>query len=144
MGQNLSQLRGRYGKEKSENTLGSLSNVFFGNAAEQGTLKYVSEFFGREERLMQSVSTGGSRSEGGSSVSGNVSINIQGKSILRPQEVSEFAKGEFAGKIIDRKPTAFYRAKLKRWCDVTGLSEDEYKVPALPQGWIWNATKTEF
>ena len=134
MGQNLSQLRDRYGKEKSENTLGSLSNVFFGNATEQGTLKYVSEFFGREERLMQSVSTGGSRSEGGNSVSDNVSINIQEKSILRPQEVSEFAKGEFAGKIIDRKPTAFYRAKLKRWCDVTGLSEDEYKVPAFATG----------
>jgi hypothetical protein len=45
--------------------------------------------------------------------------------------VSEFAKGEFVGKIIDRKPTAFYRAQFKRWSDVNHLEENEYKVPAF-------------
>ncbi|MDR3329351.1 MAG: type IV secretory system conjugative DNA transfer family protein [Prevotellaceae bacterium] len=134
MGQNLSQLRDRYGKDKSDNALGSLSNVFFGNATEQGTLKYASEFFGREERLMQSTSSSNSMSENGRNVNDSVSFNVQEKSILKPQEISQFSKGEFAGKIINRLPSAFYRAKFKRWSDVHHLKEDEYPAPAFASG----------
>jgi hypothetical protein len=130
MEQNLSQMRDRLGKDKSENMLGSLGNVFWGNCTEMSTVKYVSEFFGREERIVQNTSTSNSHSEGsGKNVNDSISFNVQEKSILRTQEVSELSVGEFAGKIIGRKPTAFYKAQFKRWSDVTGLREDEYEVP---------------
>jgi hypothetical protein len=94
------------------------------------TVKYVSEFFGKEERIVQNTSTSNSRSEGsGKNVNDSISFNVQEKSILRTQDVSELDVGEFAGKIIGRKPTAFYKAQFRRWRDVTGLREDEYEVP---------------
>lgn len=129
MEQNLSQMRDRMGKEKSENMLGSLGNVFWGNCTEMTTVKYVSEFFGKEERIVQNISTSNSHSDSGKNVNDSVAFNVQEKSILRTQDVSEFAAGEFAGKIIGRTPTAFFRAQLRRWSDVSGLKEAGYDVP---------------
>ena len=137
--QNLSQMRDRYGKERSENFLGSLSNTFFGNTSELNALKYVSDFFGKEDKVVQGSSYGGSDTSGTQDTgrrtsNDNISFNIQEKNILRTQEVSQFAVGEFAGKIAGREPNSFYRAQFKRFRDVTGIKEDAYEVPAFAYG----------
>jgi hypothetical protein len=129
MEQNLSQMRDKMGKEKSENILGSLSNVFWGNCTEMNTVKYVSEFFGKEERIVQNTSTSASHSDSGKNVNDSISFNVSEKNILRTQDVGEFAAGEFAGKIIGRKPTAFYRAQFRRWQDVHHMGESDFAVP---------------
>jgi hypothetical protein len=129
MEQNLSQMRDRMGKEKSENMLGSLGNVFWGNCTEMSTVKYVSEFFGREERIVQNTSTSARHSDSGKDVNDSISYNVSEKNILRTQDVGEFAAGELAGKIIGRKPTAFFRAQFRRWSDVYRQGEKDYAVP---------------
>jgi len=134
--QNLSQMRDRYGKERSENFLGSLSSTFFGNTSELSALKYVSDSFGKEDKVVQGASFGGSdtsgtQDSGRRTNNDNISFNIQEKSILRTQEISQFAVGEFAGKIAGREPYSFYRAQFKRFSDVSGVKEDAYKVPAF-------------
>jgi hypothetical protein len=144
--QNFSQGRDRYGQERYKNFLGSLATTFFGNSTEVDAQEYISKFFGKEDKVVQNASMGSSTSSGVSdpgrnTANDNISFNIQEKSILRPQEVSTFRKGEFAGKIVDRQPNPFYRARFKRFSDVTGLKEDEYKVPAFAHGVDINRNK---
>jgi hypothetical protein len=65
---------------------------------------------------------------------------VSEKNILRTQDVGEFAAGEFAGKIIGRRPTAFFRAQLRRWGDVHGgLSEKDFAVPPFAYASLDNA-----
>ncbi|MDR1226556.1 MAG: TraM recognition domain-containing protein [Prevotellaceae bacterium] len=137
--QNFSQVRDRYGKERSENVLGSMGSTFFGSTTELNALKYISELFGKEDRVVKNASTGssvssGTHDPGRETTNDNISFNVQEKNILRTQDISQLSVGEFAGKIVGRKPNSFFRAQLKRFSDATGVKEDEYKVPSFASG----------
>jgi hypothetical protein len=105
-----------------------MSNTFFGNCNELDTLKYVSDFFGKEERIVENTSMGKNKSVGSNSSNTNVSYNVQEKSILRIQDVGSLSTGEYVGKIVDRKPNPYYRAQFVRLED-QGLVTDKYEVP---------------
>jgi hypothetical protein len=126
--QDISQIDTMYGKDARKNILGSMSNTFFGNCSELDTLKYVSDFFGKEERIVENTSMGKSNSVGSNSSNANVSFNVQEKSILRIQDVASLSTGEYVGKIVDRKPNSYYRAQFVRLED-QGIVTDEYEVP---------------
>jgi hypothetical protein len=126
--QDISQIDTMYGKDARKNILGSMSNMFFGNCNELDTLKYVSDFFGKEERIVENTSMGKNKSVGSNSSNTNVSFNVQEKSILRIQDVASLSTGEYVGKIVDRKPNAYYRAQFVRLED-QGIITDEHEVP---------------
>ncbi|MDR0618288.1 MAG: type IV secretory system conjugative DNA transfer family protein [Bacteroidales bacterium] len=131
--QDISQIDTMYGKDARKNILGSMSNMFFGNCNELDTLKYVSDFFGKEERIVENTSMGKSKSVGSNTSNANVSFNVQEKSILRIQDVASLSTGEYVGKIVDRKPNSYYRAQFIRLED-QGIITDEYEVPLFAHG----------
>jgi hypothetical protein len=131
--QDISQIDTMYGKDARKNILGSMSNVFFGNCNELDTLKYVSDFFGKEERIIENTSMGKNKSAGSSSSNTNVSFNVQEKSILRIQDIASLSTGEYVGKIVDRKPNAYYRAQFIRLED-QGIVTDLHEVPPFAHG----------
>jgi type IV secretory pathway TraG/TraD family ATPase VirD4 len=131
--QDISQIDTMYGKDARKNILGSMSNMFFGNCNELDTLKYVSDFFGKEERIVENTSMGKNKSAGSNSSNTNVSFNVQEKSILRIQDIASLSTGEYVGKIVDRKPNAYYRAQFVRLED-QGIVTDEYEVPPFAHG----------
>jgi hypothetical protein len=131
--QDISQIDTMYGKDARKNILGSMSNVFFGNCNELDTLKYVSDFFGKEERIVENTSMGKNKSAGSNSSNTNVSFNVQEKSILRIQDIASLSTGEYVGKIVDRKPNAYYRAQFVRLED-QGIVTDEHEVPPFAHG----------
>jgi hypothetical protein len=128
--QDISQIDTMYGKDARRNILGSMSNTFFGNCNELDTLKYVSDFFGKEERIVENTSMGKNKSVGSNSSNTNVSFNVQEKSILRIQDVASLSTGEYVGKIVDRKPNSYFRAQFVRLED-QGIITDKYEVPSF-------------
>jgi hypothetical protein len=131
--QDISQIDTMYGKDARKNILGSMSNMFFGNCNELDTLKYVSELFGKEERIVENTSMGKSKSASSDGSNTNVSFNVQEKSILRIQDIASLSTGEYVGKIVDRKPNSYYRAQFVRLED-QGIITDEYEVPSFAHG----------
>lgn len=131
MGQDISQMDTMYGKDIRRNILGSLGNTFFGNATEGETLKYVSDFFGKEDKIVENTSMGRNKSTGSSGMSENISFNVQERMIIKPQEVAALKIGEFAGKIVGRE-NPFYKVRFKRLCDYPepyNFDPEEFKVP---------------
>ncbi len=131
MGQDISQMDSMYNKDIRRNILGSLGNTFFGNATEGETLKYVSEFFGKEDRIVENLSIGNSKSSGSLSQSQNTSFNVQERQIIKPQEIASLKIGEFCGKIVGRE-NSFYRARfkmLKDYPDGYGVDPEGFIVP---------------
>jgi hypothetical protein len=131
MGQDISQMDSMYGKDARRNILGSLGNTFFGNATEGETLKYISEFFGKEDRVVENSSIGSSKSAGNNSKSENISFNIQERQIIKPQDVASLKIGEFCGKIVGRE-NSFYKARFKMLVDYPdgyGIDPEGYEVP---------------
>jgi len=131
MGQDISQMDSMYSKDIRRNILGSLGNTFFGNATEGETLKYISEFFGKEDRIVENTSIGSSKSSGSNTQSENISFNVQERHIIKPQDVASLKIGEFCGKIVARE-NSFYRVRfkmLKDYPDGYGVDPTGYTVP---------------
>ncbi len=131
MGQDISQMDSMYSKDIRRNILGSLGNTFFGNATEGETLKYISEFFGKEDRIVENTSIGSSKSTGSNSQSENISFNVQERHIIKPQDVASLKIGEFCGKIVARE-NSFYRVRfkmLKDYPDGYGVDPTGHTVP---------------
>lgn len=137
MGQDLSQMDTMYGKDVRRNITGSLGNTFFGNATEGETLKYVAEFFGKEDKIVENTSVGHNKNSGSNGMSENISFNIQEKYIIRPQEVASLEIGRFCGKIVARNPNSFFMAQFKQLKDYpkpyNGNPESD-KVPSFATG----------
>ncbi len=128
MGQDISQMDNLYGKDLRRAILGSLGNIFFGNASEGETTKYCSEIFGKEENIIENTSFGRNKSSGSIGQSENISYNIQERAIIKPQEIASLPIGTFCGKIMGRVPSSFFKAQFIR-LEEQGINPEEFTVP---------------
>jgi GTPase SAR1 family protein len=129
MCQDLSQMEETYTEVGSRKIRGSLSNTFYGNCSENKTLKYISESFGKVDRIIENQSMGRSKSTGSVGQSDNVSFNVQERYLIKDSEVASFKIGEFCGKIIGNEEKPFFHVRFGLLEDELGIKPDEHKVP---------------
>jgi hypothetical protein len=128
MGQDISQMDKNYGKDIRRNILGSLGNVFYGNATEGETVKYCSELFGKEDVIIENTSYGRNKNTSSIGQSENISFNIQTREVIKPQEIASLPIGTFCGKIVGRVPHSYFKAQFLR-LDDQGINPEEFRVP---------------
>ena len=104
MAQDISQLVQSYGQTNAEVILANLNSQLFGRTSNPRTAEYVSSLFGLEERKMKSTNqnkgTSYQRSIWGFPIphyGKSVSVNLQQRPIIKPQEIMELKTGEFIG-----------------------------------------------
>ncbi|WP_161622702.1 type IV secretory system conjugative DNA transfer family protein [Cesiribacter andamanensis] len=113
MAQDYTQMVDSYGKEKADVIIANLNNQFYGRVGVASSARMISEFFGREEKEMESRTT--SQSQWGQRLTRNqaVSYSLQERQLVRPQDLSSLKVGEFIGTTVeDHQP--YFWAKLKR------------------------------
>lgn len=108
MAQDYSQMVDSYGKEKADVIIANLNNQFYGRVGVASSARMISEFFGREEKEMETRSS--SLSHYGNRLSNNqsVSFNRQEKQVVRPQDLSSLRVGEFIGTAVEGKEPYFW------------------------------------
>ncbi|MGV8829926.1 MAG: type IV secretory system conjugative DNA transfer family protein [Breznakibacter sp.] len=129
MCQDLSQMEETYTEVGSRKIKGSLSNTFYGNCAENKTLKYISESFGKVDKIIENQSIGRNKSTGSVGQSDNVSYNVQERFLIKDSEVASFKIGEFCGKIIGNEEKPFFRVRFGLLEESLGMKPDSQKVP---------------
>ena len=108
MAQDYSQMVDSYGKEKADVIIANLNNQFYGRVGVASSARMISEFFGREEKEMESRST--SQNHWGERMTNNhtISINRQEKQVVRPQDLISLKVGEFLGTTVEGKEPCFW------------------------------------
>ncbi|WP_224995073.1 type IV secretory system conjugative DNA transfer family protein [Cesiribacter sp. SM1] len=108
MAQDYSQMVDSYGKEKADVIIANLNNQFYGRVGVASSARMISDFFGREEKEMESRST--SQNHWGGRLTNNhtISINRQEKQLVRPQDLSSLQVGEFLGTTVEGKEPYFW------------------------------------
>ena len=108
MAQDYAQMVDSYGKEKADVMMANLNNQFYGRVSSATTAKMISEFFGREEKEVESRST--TQSIWGSRQTNNQSISLhkQEKQLVRPQDLTCLQVGEFIGTTVEGKEPYFW------------------------------------
>lgn len=129
MCQDLSQMEKMYDKVGAQNIRGSLSNVFFGNSSEQETQKYVQNFFGKVDKIIENQSQGANKSTGSIGQSNNLSYNTQERFLIKDSEVNTFKIGEFAGKVVGNDEKPFFKVRFDLLENETKIKPDEIEVP---------------
>ncbi|MCY7359883.1 MAG: type IV secretory system conjugative DNA transfer family protein [Rudanella sp.] len=118
MCQDLSQVRKYYGDKETQMILGTLSNQFYGAVSSAETAKYVSGLFGKHEVINPEESRDNSPAfDLGSLFDAKhqpqrnrrtISYRRQEKSIINPDELHTFGKGEFIGYTVEAKHGRFW------------------------------------
>ena len=125
MAQDYSQMVDSYGKEKADVMMANLNNQFFGRVSGAGSAKMISEFFGREEKEVESRSI--TQSFWGSRQSNNQSVSLhkQEKQLVRPQDLTSLQVGEFVGTTVEGGEPYF-------WSKVKLDNAAEENFPIMP------------
>jgi len=110
--QDMSQLIDKYGKEKSDIILSNLGSQFFGRSTLEKTAKYVSDIFGKFDKLMTSQTSGRSSNSRDSTSSSGMTQSYQERSRLKPQEILNLNAGQFCGFIADGYPKEFIKKQF--------------------------------
>ena len=95
MAQDISQITDKYGKQKKDALLATLSNQFYGRVVQLETAEYVSQLFGRTEKIAVSITSntpGDLNKEKGHSAHYQVKDHVK----LTPRSILEFPSGCFA------------------------------------------------
>jgi hypothetical protein len=114
MTQDLAQMAQKYGKDRMNVMIASLSNHFYGKVNSLETAKFISELIGREDKEIVSTSTGSST--GGTSSrnrSTNESTSIQERLVIRPQDTVTLQQGEFIGQTVGTE-NPFFQGTIMR------------------------------
>lgn len=114
MTQDLAQMQHKYGRERTNVMIASLSNHFYGKVNSLETAKFISELVGRDDREMVSTSTG--QSMGGTghrNRSSNESTSYQERSLVRPQDTLSLQQGEFIGQTVGTEKQFFQGTILR-------------------------------
>jgi len=108
--QDFSQLEARYGKNKKNAILGTLSNQFYGLQNNLESAQYVSDLWGKED--VQTTSTNQSESSGPKqSSSAGTSQATTERQRIRVQDVTNLQTGQFYGKLVESDYSTF-KARL--------------------------------
>jgi type IV secretory pathway TraG/TraD family ATPase VirD4 len=110
--QDMSQLIDKYGKEKSDIILSNLGSQFFGRSTLEKTAKYVSDIFGKFDKLMTSQTSGSSSNSKDSTSSSGTTQSYQERSRLKPQEILNLNAGQFCGFIAEGHPKEFIKKQF--------------------------------
>lgn len=110
--QDLSQLIDKYGKDKADIILSNLGSQFFGRSTLEKTAKYVSDIFGKFDKLMTSQSSGSSSNSKDSTSSSGTTKSYQERNRLRPQEILNLNAGQFCGFIAEGHPKEFIKKQF--------------------------------
>jgi hypothetical protein len=109
--QDFAQLESRYGRNRKNAILGTLSNQFYGLQNNLESAQYVSDLWGKEDvettSINQSQSTGHNQNS-----SAGTSQGTTERQRIRVQDVSNLQTGQFYGKLVESDYTTF-KARLK-------------------------------
>ncbi|PYF68464.1 type IV secretory system conjugative DNA transfer family protein [Pedobacter nutrimenti] len=97
LAQSISQYEDLYGPQGSQTLMDNLNTQIYGRTRSTKTARYVSELFGKEEKVTysQNTSVNSSLSGGGNSLAKNESYQL--KDLVRPKDVLNLKTGEFYG-----------------------------------------------
>jgi type IV secretory pathway TraG/TraD family ATPase VirD4 len=110
--QGISQLRSRYGQDKSKSILLNLSNSFYGNTGDKEAGDLVSARIGNRDFIMESFGESMSSNNGGVSMSNSKNVSTQRRALVEPNALTKQRTGVFTGFISDGGPDEFIGWKL--------------------------------
>lgn len=120
MAQDLSQIEKNYGMKEAETIVSNLNNHFYGRVANIKTAETVSKIIGKADKIIKTESQGSNRptswfetNRGSGSSNQGISITLQERQIIQPQDVFNLQVGEFIGTTVGAMNPNFY-TKLRR------------------------------
>ena len=120
MAQDLSQIEKNYGMKEAETIVSNLNNHFYGRVANIKTAETVSKIIGKADKIIKTESQGSNRptswfetNRGSGSSNQGMSITLQERQIIQPQDVFNLQVGEFIGTTVGATNPNFY-TKLRR------------------------------